>query len=262
MARIVPSQVIAYISQMIPEPTWDNLGPGQAGELAGLLSLIDKIPEELLSMDSASYSDFIQAVSSIREQFKIWDSGRNPPLNLTKGRGARMNAVACVRESLSKCPDEAPAPATTELAFITETDLRQSLRIDIGAVYRAIGDGEWKGATVIAGSVIEALLLWALDLRKKQQPHEVESAIVALTGSNTLRQKPKAALEEWNLHEYIEVAAHLSIITAHAAAQARIAKDFRNLIHPGRAQRLAQKCDRGTAYSAVAGVESVIRDLT
>jgi hypothetical protein len=67
MSRIVPSQVIAYIDRIIPETTWKNLGPGQAGELAGLLSLIAKIPDELLSMDSMTYSDFVEAVSSIQE---------------------------------------------------------------------------------------------------------------------------------------------------------------------------------------------------
>src|SRR2546429_6882967 len=33
------------------------------------------------------------------------------------------------------------------------------------------------------------------------------------------------------------------------------------LIHPGRAQRLAQNCDRGTALSCVAALEHVVRDL-
>ncbi|MCI1909012.1 MAG: hypothetical protein LKI99_04780 [Acetobacter fabarum] len=41
-----------------------------------------------------------------------------------------------------------------------------------------------------------------------------------------------------------------------------IAKDFRNLIHPGRAQRLGQVCDRATALTALAAVESIARDLS
>jgi hypothetical protein len=46
------------------------------------------------------------------------------------------------------------------------------------------------------------------------------------------------------------------------AQQARLGKDFRNLIHPGRASRLGKICDRGTALSALAAVEHVVRDLT
>jgi hypothetical protein len=44
--------------------------------------------------------------------------------------------------------------------------------------------------------------------------------------------------------------------------QCRLAKDYHNLIHPGRAQRLAQVCNRGTALSAVAAVEHVVNGLT
>lgn len=54
----------------------------------------------------------------------------------------------------------------------------------------------------------------------------------------------------------------LGIMKKETASQTRLAKDFRNLIHPGRSQRLAQKCDRGTAYAAAASVEFVIRNLT
>ena len=68
--------------------------------------------------------------------------------------------------------------------------------------------------------------------------------------------------EEWVLHHYVEVATHLAIIKPDTATEARLAKDFRNLIHPGRAQRLAQKCDRGTALSSVAALEHVVRDLS
>jgi hypothetical protein len=46
-----------------------------------------------------------------------------------------------------------------------------------------------------------------------------------------------------------------------AASQCRVSKDFRNLIHPGRTIRLAQVCDRGTAFATVAAVEQVIRCL-
>jgi hypothetical protein len=52
------------------------------------------------------------------------------------------------------------------------------------------------------------------------------------------------------------------VIKADTRTQARLAKDYRNLIHPGRAARLTQKCDRGTALVTVAAVELVIRDLT
>ncbi|PYT91550.1 MAG: hypothetical protein DMG36_17890 [Acidobacteria bacterium] len=93
-------------------------------------------------------------------------------------------------------------------------------------------------------------------------PGRVPAAVAALVGNKTFGKQPPSDPEEWVLHHYVEVATHLAIIKPDTATEARLAKDFRNLIHPGRAQRLAQKCDRGTALSSVAALELVVRDLS
>jgi hypothetical protein len=41
-----------------------------------------------------------------------------------------------------------------------------------------------------------------------------------------------------------------------------LAKDFRNLIHPGRAERLQQKATRGSAAQGVAAVSLTVEDLS
>jgi len=129
----------------------------------------------------------------------------------------------------------------------------------MGAINRALSNGEWKAATVLAGSVIEALLLWALEQRP---PADISAGIAAAMSARALTREPDNDLERWDLHEYTEVAANLGIIKNDSAAQTRLARRFRNFIHPGLAQRVAQKCDRATALSAVAGAEHVARDLT
>ena len=228
--------------------------------MAGLLDLVDKIPEELLTLDGGDYSSFICSVAAIRERLALWRARGELALELVFVRGLRqLSPVTLIRQALSSCPDQSPAPATTELNFINDPDLKANLRNDIGAINRALSNSEWKSATVLAGSTIEALLLWALQQR---QPVDITIAISALRTSGTLSQQPSGALESWNLHEYIEVAENLGIIKQQTATQTRLAKDFRNLIHPGRALRLRQKCDRATALSAVAGMEHVVRDLT
>jgi ribosomal protein L30E len=139
-------------------------------------------------------------------------------------------------------------------------EFRQSLRIDISNATRALANAEWKAATVLAGSVVEALLLWAL----LQRPTDIPKAIAALLKKGTLGKDPGTNLESesWVLHVYIEVAAELNVIKTDTATQARLAKNFRNLIHPGRTLRLGQVCNRGTALSALAAVEHVVGDLT
>lgn len=161
-----------------------------------------------------------------------------------------------------KCPDEAPAPGTTDLPFVTHAELRESIRLDISAANRDFANGEWKGATVLAASAVEALLLFALQEVAAKKPDSIQPALAGLVENRTLAQKPSGSFESWDLHEYVEVAAQLGLIKPDTLAQTRQAKGFRNLIHPGRAQRKAQKCDRGTALAALAAVEFVVRDLT
>jgi hypothetical protein len=124
---------------------------------------------------------------------------------------------------------------------------------------RALANGEWKAATVLGGSTIEALLLWDLTNRHTAQ---VPVAVAALVANKAFPKNFPTNPEDWVLHHYIEVAANIGIIMQGTVKEARLAKDFRNLIHPGRAQRLGQKCDRGTALASVAALEHVVRDLS
>jgi hypothetical protein len=117
---------------------------------------------------------------------------------------------------------------------------------------------EWKAATVIAGSIVEALLLWGIT---QKESVDVERARQSCLTKAKLSKDPGSDPLRWNLSEYIEVAAELGMIDETTTLQAGLAKDFRNLIHPGRALKKQQICDRGTALAANAAAELVMRDL-
>jgi hypothetical protein len=230
-----------------------------APSLSGTLALVEQIPDELLTMDGSAYASFVNGKEQIKDILATWHA------NLTAGQqklpfnfSPSTNPLALIRDALARCPDESPAPGTSELTFITEADLRADLRNDIGRINRALANNEWKAATVLAGSAVEALLLWAL----KQRSRADITGAIGRVGGKFRKQPNPDDLDGWALHECIEVAAELVVIKAETAIQTRLTKDFRNLIHPGRALRLAQKCDRATALSAVAGVEHVVQDLT
>ena len=74
----------------------------------------------------------------------------------------------------------------------------------------------------------------------------------------TARKDPNT----WDLDQYLKVARTLGLIEVETEKQADIAREFRNLIHPGRSARLAKVCNRGTALSALAAVEFIVRDLS
>ncbi len=86
--------------------------------------------------------------------------------------------VSLVHRMLSKCPDEAPAAGTEELKFVTDQALRNSLRPDLSAAESALHNGEWKAATVLAGSAIEALLLWSVITQHKAA--DIETVLVPM----------------------------------------------------------------------------------
>jgi hypothetical protein len=267
MPRIVPSQVVALIDQMFPGAASEVGGQGrgsinnaQAACLEALIDLVEQIPGELIILDGAQYGALAVSMAFVRSATEIFRARGGAAFALDNPPGFEdLSAVALIRRVLSRCPDEYPSAGTSELSFIQPNDLRESLRQDISAVNRALANGEWKAATVLAGSVVEALLLWAL---QPCRPEDIETAIHALMENKTLLKNPGKVLDRWDLHDYIEVAAALNLINEETASQARLAKDFRNLIHPGRAVRLRQECNRATALSAVAAVEHVVRNLT
>src|SRR5262245_42603984 len=251
MPRVVPSQVVALIERLFPSHVQRSqdliLSRGHAGQLMAIIELIDKIPQELITLKGPDYTNLVVGINTLRQALVQWQM-RDEPIRGVPGYEG-TGPIALIQQSLRKCKDEFPSPETTSLSFIRDDELRGHLRLDIGIANRALANSEWKAATVLAGSVIEALLLWALEKRSEGDIWEAVDRLTKKkdlnTGRTILGRKPREDLKEWHLSEYIEVAADLKLITEDTAAQARLAKDFRNLIHPGRAARLGQMCDRG-----------------
>jgi len=107
------------------------------------------------------------------------------------------------------------------LVFIKDDDLRENVRRDLGAANRALNNAEWKAATVLAGATIEALLRWRL-----QEPapgHTAVQAAVALLAASNIMTKPGIDIDRWDLHHFIEVAAHLNLIKPDTSNAARLA---------------------------------------
>jgi hypothetical protein len=267
--RVVPSQVVAVIDRVFDwaqnqaEGDQSFLSSGNSVEISAVLDLVERIPDELFILDNDDFATLRLCVAGLREQVERWHAHGDHIFRRISGL-PHLSPITLVRRCLVKCPDEAPAPGTTELAFITDQALRDSIRLDISAANQDLAQGEWKGATVLAGSAVEALLLWALQEHERKNAAAIRRAVTALMANQKLSRDPGGDLEGpcWHLHEYVEVAAHLGIIKPDTASQVRLAKDARNLVHPGRAARLGQKCDRATALTALAAVEAVARDLT
>lgn len=261
MTKVMPSQVVQAIDEMFPHAAKgvgsNSIAASHSSQLRGILNLLSEVPPELFNLSAADYADLILARSTIETHLEIWTSrGNVGAMANVKGR----DAVTVIRQALNLCPDEYPASATSELSFINDPDLRESIRLDVGAISRALYNAEWKAATVLAGATIEALLHWKI--QEHPNKHEVETALKTVVANNRAVQPRKNDPDIWDLSHFIEVAAEMKFIDSETHTAANLARNFRNLIHPGRATRLKQRCDRGTTYSAVGALEHVIRDLS
>jgi hypothetical protein len=261
MTRVMPSQIVQTIDDSFPHAARNMpnavLGAGGGSQYLGILNLLKDVPDELIILTPAGYSELVLAKSTIEEHLAHWRSrGNVGEMAFVKG----FDVVTVIRRALAKCPDEYPPSASTELLFISDPEPRENIRRDLGATERALHNAEWKAATVLAGATTEALLHWRLQ-EPSPGPTAVQAAVATLVAQRTINN-PGNNLDRWHLHEFIEVAGHLGLLKPDTCSAARLAQNFRNLIHPGRAARLAQTCDRATAYSAVGALEHVIRDLT
>ena len=258
--RVVPTQLISIIDQYLPwvknwkATTEQEQQRSKAAHsnvvfwLSGFVDLLEQIPDQLLILGSNEAAEFIIARAALRKEADVAVRGQGPFFWPAVGD---RDCVEIVRTALEKCPDEAPSTSGGGLDFIDDDDWRNSLLTDLGEVERALANSEWKSATVIGGSILESLFLWAVNQRAADLTVAIASAGVKVSGPP----------DKWNLYELSEISFKLQEITEDTINTVRPGKNFRNLIHPGRAQRLGARCDRGTAYTAYGAIFNVIRDL-
>jgi hypothetical protein len=101
---------------------------------------------------------------------------------------------------LAACPDEPFRPDDASLDFIDDTDLRRTLSVDLAAAHRALVHGEWKAATVLAGSVLEALCLWII---RRNGDERRNASVERLSREGVLRRRPADDILHWQATEVI-----------------------------------------------------------
>jgi hypothetical protein len=267
MVKVVPSQVVEVIDQIFPnvKAQKDNhqsrlpIGRESQNEVAAIVELVNQIPSELIILTPEDYSILQLAISALKNTLPIWKH-RDYELLLIQGHG-NLNPITIIRNALSKCPDEGVSESVSDLTFISNQEFRKSLRIDISSANQALQNGEWKAATVLAGATIEALLLYELLVVQDSDSTKFSTKKDTLVSNGVLSRSTGNDLNKWTLHQLTIVAADLEIIREETAIQINIARDFRNLIHPGVSVRKNIVCNRGTALSALAGLEHTINDL-
>ena len=255
MVRIVPSQIVETIDRLFTGP---SKGVGTATldherlfHLQGVVDLLRQLPNELLAVGAAEFADLTVATAAIESTLLRYHNGQFP-IALLPVSG--KDVICTIRDVLGKCPDEFPPAETSDLRFIFDQDMRESMRLDVAAVNTALQNAEWKATTVLGGAAIERMLYWKLSPPQTSEPQRDAAA-------KKLKKARCADFDRWVLSDFIAVAKELRIISESTFSQADTARAYRNLIHPGRAIRTKQECNRATALAVVSGLEHVINDL-
>jgi hypothetical protein len=241
MPKVLPSQIVSAIDGMFGASRSEIDGGAityvHRAEVYALLGLLDQIPGELVDLPTTDYLKYSRCRAVLATSLALWNVGDTRPARDVGGK----DAVERIRRLMKQCHDELPPPEP-ELPFISDTDVRLGIEDRIRAAWTDFDAREWMGATVFAGAALEALLLWAL----KQM---------------TLASTPKRPLDQLHLADLISLATSNGVIDAATEQQAGLAKDARNLVHPGRALRSGDSCNKATALAALAAVYRLIDQL-
>jgi len=129
--------------------------------------------------------------------------------------------------------------------YIRDEEFRQSLEADYAEMNSALNVGAWKAVHVLAGSIVEAVLIDYL----------VEVAEKA--GDQKAREDALKA----DLADAITACKDAGILTEKTANLSSVIRGYRNLIHPGRVIRLREMVDEQGAKVAVALTEMVVAQV-
>ena len=270
MPTVYPSQVVRFIYKLFPELEQSldvriqkgmRITAGRQAAISSILKMVNQIPFHLMTLEGDAFSDFSLATSELERAVQCWERGiKHEIVNKTGGFYVE-NPLKVLAVLLSKCPDTGVPQETSSLSFVKDKGFQVSMRLDLAAVNQALANGEWKAATVLGGSILEALLLWSLQEYEKSDQGMSYKTAVSLKDEKVLNRKPVRDLEKWDLHALVKVSEELAIITEETAKACDLVRGYRNLIHPGRAKRMEQVCGRDTALLAVGAVECLIREF-
>jgi hypothetical protein len=241
MSKVLPSLIVAAIDSLFGANR--NEIDGRAvtnvyrSEVQALLSLLDEVPRELIDLPAQEHVELTRCRAVLSIALARWNAGDIAPARDVGGK----DAVERIRRLMRQCHDELPPPEPI-LPFISDADVRFGIEDRIHAAWIDFNAREWMGATVFAGAALEALLLWALKRVK-------------------LSEAPKRPLDELRLAELIRLAMKNRVIGGACEQQASLAKDARNLVHPGKALRSGEACNKTTALTAFAAIYRVIDEL-
>lgn len=126
--------------------------------------------------------------------------------------------------------------------FISGEEFRLSLENDYNELSLAMQAGAWKTVQIMAGSIIEAILI---------------DYLISSDNAQSNRKNPL----DMSLAEAITACRQDNVLTETTEHLSHVIRTYRNLIHPGRQIRLHEQADENTAKIVQALVEIIAKEI-
>jgi hypothetical protein len=155
--------------------------------------------------------------------------------------GNHENVFKVIYDSLLQYRDIAQPDRWHELGFLRdrEEELLMRLCSDLDEAHSSLVAQNWKAATVVSASVMEALLSWWIKEKKLPNPHDKLAAMIELVAKvpQSLFDPPATMDPKYDRSE-----------ADSRKGAAMCAANYRNLIHAEKAERLKATCSRASAW--------------
>ncbi len=164
---------------------------------------------------------------------------------LDKRRREREAAMSTV----SPQPPAQPR-LVVDFSFLRASALRRIAERDWDECQRAFNSGCWKSVLILAGGIVETVLLALLGQRKSRA---LKASAAAGVGTDLTR---------WTLDRMIKVAAELKVVPPAAETLPNPLRQYRNLAHPGNEVREKLEFGEPDAATAFNALRSILTRLS
>jgi hypothetical protein len=109
--RVVPSEVVSVIDRLFGSQR-NELDTGKIlfkhrDDVRTLLSLLDQVPDDLIAVPFADYTEYLQCRSALTSALSGWDALNHGIVAYNVGG---KDPIERIRRIFSRCPDENPPP--------------------------------------------------------------------------------------------------------------------------------------------------------
>jgi hypothetical protein len=168
-------------------------------------------------------------------------AGYHIALGVVNQNGIKLYSVECWLKSSLHRKEPTMADIENIFDFVTDQGFKDCLQADYSEFKNALGAEMHKSALILAGSIVEALLVDYL----------VFSDYKTREGKDPLRM---------DLWQAIDACMVDGMLSSRTASLCNVLREYRNVIHPGRMIRLGEKADRTISKVAEALLDTVIAD--